>query len=137
MKLEDKARFFEVWKSIESYGVYQVSSNGNIRRWKKHKNRFNLVATYPERNGYQRVGLCMNYKRKMKLVHRLVAETFIPKPLGKYEVNHKDGDKANNHVSNLEWVTRSENIKHAIKSGLKIGINKRDEKGRIRKGNQS
>lgn len=57
---------------------------------------------------------CINRKNKTLYVHRLIAETFLPNPDSLPEVNHKDGDKANNHVSNLEWVSKSQNAQHAL-----------------------
>lgn len=69
-------------------------------------------------DGYNHVTLYHNGNRYRKLVHRLVAEAFIPNPENKPEVNHKDGNKTNNDISNLEWVTHSENIQHAYDTGL-------------------
>ena len=71
------------------------------------------------KNGYKRVHVSKNGKSKRLLVHRIVATAFIPNPDNLPEVNHKDGNKQNNNVSNLEWVTASENQKHAYKTGLK------------------
>ena len=70
-------------------------------------------------HGYNSVGTKVNKISVPMLVHRMVAECYIPNPEGKPEVNHKDGDKSNNHISNLEWVTKSENNRHAYRSGLK------------------
>ena len=69
--------------------------------------------------GYLSVELWCNYKRKVKKIHRLVAETFIKNPFFKKEINHKDGNKKNNCVENLEWCTRSENMSHAYRTGLR------------------
>jgi hypothetical protein len=63
--------------------------------------------------------LSKNHKQRCCLIHRLVAETFIPNPNNLLEVNHKDGNKQNNDVTNLEWCTRLENIRHIYKNGLK------------------
>ena len=69
--------------------------------------------------GYRRVVLMKNGKQINALVHRLIAQTFIPNPENKPEVNHKDGNKENNSVFNLEWCTHKENVHHAIETGLK------------------
>ena len=70
------------------------------------------------KTGYCNIELHKDGKPIMKYVHRLVAEAFVPNPDCKPQVNHKDGDKLNNHFSNLEWVTASENQRHAIGKGL-------------------
>ena len=72
-----------------------------------------------KRSGYYEISLKNADGHKSFLVHRLVAEYFIPKREGANEVNHKDGDKLNNDVSNLEWVTRNENLRHAYETGLR------------------
>lgn len=69
--------------------------------------------------GYKQVFICVKNKKYMRYVHRLVAECYIPNPDTLPEVNHKDGIKANNNVDNLEWCTRSDNARHAIKAGLR------------------
>lgn len=69
-------------------------------------------------HGYKQVFVCVNNKRYMRYVHRLVAECFIPNPNGLPEVNHLNGDKCNNRVENLEWCTRGDNARHAYRTGL-------------------
>ena len=69
--------------------------------------------------GYLHVGLTINKKVKQMRVHRLVAEAFIPNPENKPYVNHIDGDRKNNHITNLEWVTPAENAQHAVEAGLR------------------
>jgi hypothetical protein len=71
-----------------------------------------------DRKGYLAVDLYDNGERKTKRVHRLVAEAFVPNPHGKPEINHIDGNRHNNKVSNLEWVTKKENCRHAWDNGL-------------------
>ena len=99
----------ETWKDINNYeGYYQISNLGRVRNIKY--NRF--LTNHLNHKGYNRTCLCKNSKQKVMRIHRLVAEAFIPNPESKQEVNHKDFDKTNNKVSNLEWVTGKENIRH-------------------------
>lgn len=119
----------EIWKDIVGYeNYYQISNYGNViskERIVKSKN--NSFAKKKEcikkagiTNGYKLVLLSKENIEKGFLVHRLVAIHFIPNIENKPEVNHKDGDKLNNHFSNLEWVTRSENEQHSYDNGLQI-----------------
>ncbi len=104
----------EVWKDINNYTNYQVSNRGRVR----NRSRGNkLIMGVPD-NDYCVVTLCKNNTRKKVLVHRLVAQEFIPNPNNKPCVNHKDGNKQNNVVENLEWTSHRENTLHAIKIGL-------------------
>jgi hypothetical protein len=80
-----------------------------------------VLAVQKSNVGYFRVELWDNGRGKKHSIHRLLAEAFIPNPDNKPHVNHIDGDKANNALSNLEWVTQSENQKHAYKLGLQKG----------------
>jgi len=108
----------EIWKDIAGYeGLYQVSNHGNIRSHKRRPNT--LLKQSPTNCGYMKVELYKNANGKMYYVHRLVAQAFLPNPQGKSEINHIDGIKTNNNVSNLEWASRSENQLHAINQGLR------------------
>jgi hypothetical protein len=114
----------EVWVAIKDYPSYEVSNFGNVRsldRWVKRGNngyfrKGKLFTNTVNRVGYP-VASISNEKHqvKIKTIHRLVAEAFIPKIEGKPIVNHIDGNKTNNHVSNLEWCTYSENISHGYR----------------------
>lgn len=100
----------EIWKNIKGYeGLYQVSNLGRIRK---------IVLQSVLNDGYKCFNLIKDNNKKIMKVHRAVAEAFIPNPKNKPQVNHIDGNKQNNNVSNLEWVTASENMIHAIKTGL-------------------
>lgn len=118
----------EIWKDVIGYeGVYIVSNHGNIKslnRTVKHikhgsktiKGRVLKKTNTPY--GYYSVNLCVNNKRNKQRIHRLVGMSFIENTNNKPEINHKNGIKTDNNVSNLEWVTSSENQKHAFKIGL-------------------
>ena len=114
----------EVWKDIKGYeGMYQVSNFGRVKsfdRYDKHGALWlgKILSNKPKKTGYVNVKFSVDGKRSVKLVHRLVAEAFIPNIENKPEVNHKDGNKSNNKVSNLEWVTSRENTLHGIEKGL-------------------
>ena len=117
----------EVWKNIKGYeGLYQVSSLGNVRRidtimtvLTPHKGTFQKTwkgrILKPISGVYLGVDLCKKNKVKRVLIHRLVAETFLPNINNKPQVNHIDGNKHNNVLSNLEWVSASENGIHAYR----------------------
>ena len=105
----------EIWKTAANHPKYNVSTDGRIKNVRTGRI---LVATNDSR-GYPAVTLFDDDGQHTKPVHRLVAETFLPNPEGKRTVNHKDGNKRNNHISNLEWNTMSENISHAYRTGLK------------------
>ena len=113
----------EVWKST-IYDDYEVSSLGRVRNVITHK----VLSTFDKnRLGYIRVNLYNNGKKKRYFIHRLVAEAFLPKKQGKDFVNHKDGNKQNNHLDNLEWCNRSENQLHSYyvlknKTGFAYGF---------------
>lgn len=119
----------EIWRDIDGYeGLYQVSNFGRVKRFYKTKPPRILKQSISQ-NGYPNVNLCKDNSRQLQLVHRLVATAFIPNPDGKPQINHRDGDKRNNHAGNLEWCTAKENQQHSIKNGLrKIGSEHRDAK---------
>jgi hypothetical protein len=106
----------EIWKDINGYeGLYKLSNFGRI-----YSVRNKLIMTLELLvNGYYRVCFNSSGKRDRFRVHILVATHFIDNPNGKTQVNHKDGNKKNNHYKNLEWCTPSENLQHAFSLGLK------------------
>ena len=108
----------EIWKDIKGYdGKYKVSSLGNIKSF-TYKSKGKLLKPQEGRKGYLQVLLYKNNKAHPKKVHRLVAEAFLGNFCKKPQVNHIDGNKKNNNVSNLEMVTNSENQIHAYKNKL-------------------
>lgn len=106
----------EIWKPVLGYeGIYEVSDVGNVRRISyKRTTKVKSIRQYFDYHGYARVTLCKFGKLYGKKVHRLVAEAFIPNPDKLPEVNHKDEDKSNNSVQNLEWCDRKYNIRYSI-----------------------
>lgn len=117
----------EQWREIKGYReTYMISDQGNVRTQDRTGTRGNHVrgrklSQRDNSNGYLRVSIRLPDDKKSKgyLVHRLVAKAFIPEVNDKPFVNHIDGDKHNNCVSNLEWCSKSENELHAHKTGLK------------------
>lgn len=119
----------EVWKDISGFlGVYQVSNLGRVRsldrkiytqNGKLHSStKGKVIKHFKTKEGYHRVQLCLNGRNKKFLVHRLVAQSFVPNDTLKLEVNHKNANKDDNTASNLEWVTRKENVKHSFELNL-------------------
>lgn len=104
--------YAEQWKKIDEQGVYMVSSYGRVKRCYKHK-LDKLIKQNTVCYGYQQVNLSFYGKRTACLVHRLVAQAFIPNPKKLSYVNHKNKKTNDNRVENLEWVTAGENNKHA------------------------
>lgn len=124
-----------VWRDVVGYeGLYKVSNDGQVMscaRVVQHpNNRFAKTQTYPDRimkqkktsHGYMEVKLSKNGHRKDWMVHRLVAFAFIDQVDGKPYIDHLDGNKSNNTVENLEWVSMAENNQRAYDTGLKARI---------------
>lgn len=118
----------EIWKPIKNYeDSYEVSDFGRIRSMDRYTHTWNgqvfkkgVIKTLKEdKDGYFKVWLSKESKKKPFFVHRLVAEAFIVNAEKLPIVNHMDGNKKNNHVDNLEWCTRSHNDKHAFEHGLR------------------
>lgn len=104
----------EHWKDIQGYeGLYAVSDTGIVKTF-----IYNKILKPRIQQGYKTVVLYRNKKSKAFRVHRLVAMTFLENPNNYEQVNHIDGNKLNNNVSNLEWCTAKQNTHHAIKNGL-------------------
>ncbi|MGG0793148.1 NUMOD4 domain-containing protein [Brevibacillus laterosporus] len=119
----------EEWKPILGYeGSYEVSNTGRVRsvdRYTRTKGKPILKrgvekTKKEDKDGYYRVWLSRESKKKSFFVHRLVAIAFLSNPESYPVVNHKDGDKKNNHVTNLEWCSHAHNVKHAFSLGLRV-----------------
>ena len=116
----------EIWRPISGYeGWFEVSNMGKIRSvdrylvgsdGRKCHYPSKLLALQTNARGYRIVGLSQNQKRKSLIVHRLVAQAFIANPQNKEQVNHKNSDKTDNRVENLEWVTQTENVRHSVRA---------------------
>lgn len=109
----------EKWKRIyidNEETNYEISNIGRCRNTNKlgWKTKGILSPKFNKQNGYYSYCIVVNGKQNYKYAHRLVAEAFIPNTQNKEQVNHKDGNKTNNHYTNLEWCTREENMKHCF-----------------------
>lgn len=117
----------EVWKPVKGYeGYYEVSNLGRVKSKARKYYRSDVLYHLKERvmkvspssSGYNTIILTVNGKAKSYLLHRLIALAFIENPQNKKCINHKDGDKFNNSLENLEWCTYSENRNHGLRTGL-------------------
>lgn len=136
----------EAWKDIPGYeGLYQVSNYGRVKGLERSVEN-NHRSHRPERivaqseagkptNGqrYLQVGLWHNGKVKRFLVHRLVAEAFVPNPESKGTVNHKNTNKHDNRAENLEWATQKENVRHAMALGVNTAVLRKGKNGRFQR----
>lgn len=126
----------EEWRDIKGYeGKYQVSNFGfvkSLQRWDNFNNRVQkrerILKQNKNRKGYMKVKLYNEEGKKTLSVHRLVAIAFIENPENKEQINHIDGNKANNRLDNLEWCTNKENQIHARKCGLSDNCRKKGKK---------
>ena len=116
----------EIWKDIKDCkGRYQISNFGNVKSLARFNNgKFGRLISerilkQNFRQGYAYVRVFVNGKKTNLVIHRLVAETFIPNPQNLPQVNHIDGNKQNNNVNNLEWCLQRDNLLHAIKNSLR------------------
>lgn len=104
----------ERWKKIKDFSDYMISNLGRVKSLKTNK----IMTIYTNKKGYSQIKLFKDSKHHSKYVHLLVGEAFLKGFKPGLEINHKDGNKSNNAVTNLEWITHADNIKHAIKNGL-------------------
>lgn len=136
----------EVWKPIKGFeGLYEVSNMGRVKSLDRAYNlpieyfpggkalkKGRIISGNKGDKHYQQVALFDRQgKKKYASIHRLVAEAFIPNPEGKKQVNHIDGNKQNNNVSNLEWVTPSENIIHSYNTGLNTHYGEKSPRSKL------
>jgi len=137
----------EIWKDIEGYeGFYQISNKGKVKSLKRIINKRDgrkcyvkekILKQVPDKDGYAKCSLtCFKGRRKPIIVHRVIAKNFICNPQNKPQVNHIDGNKKNNDLNNLEWVTLSENRIHAYATGLQNGKAKEGSRNNLSKLNE-
>lgn len=102
---------------------YEATRDGHVRNKKTQR----ILAEFAGKDGYLRT----QFEGKTRTVHRVIAKAFLPIEEGKNVVNHKDGNKKNNSVENLEWCTESENLKHAYSCGLKSSVGEKNGRTKL------
>lgn len=108
----------KIWNYFPGYdSLYALSNEGDVRRAYKN-GKVKTISPFLNNSGYPSVSLYKNRKRKSFCIHRALAILFIPNPENLLEVNHKDGDKTNYSLNNLEWISHSGNIQHSYDNGL-------------------
>lgn len=118
----------ENWKDIVGFeGRYKISDKGRVLSLKGNRKILTNIKSGENQNGYIKVSLSNNGIISQKNIHRLLAEHFIDNPFNKPQVNHIDGNKQNNKLDNLEWVTAQENSTHSYSMGLSKGISRYGE----------
>ena len=125
--MKEVKQTIEIWKDIPGYeGIYMVSTFGNIKSLDRYVIKSNgvrqlkhgkLLESQFNQDGYLQCKLCKDGKHKTVRVHRIVASVFIPNPDNLPEVNHKDCNRSNNHIENLEWATHKENVVYSTNLG--------------------
>lgn len=127
----------ELWRDVNGYkGIYNISNYGRIKSLKRidckgQHRKERILKQSLDSDRYPLITLSKERIRRTLKPHRLVAFAFIENALGLTDVNHKDGNKLNNHVSNLEWCTNKENVAHAVEMGLKKTMKGTHNKGCI------
>lgn len=121
----------EIWKFIEGTGQkYMISNYGHAKSLRQRKK---LLTITTQASGYKYVMVEFNGKQKNCRLHRLVAMAFVPNPNGYREINHIDGNKANNNADNLQWITHSQNMIHAYRTlGVKRKPMSEEQKQHLR-----
>ena len=108
----------EEWKDIKGYeGIYQISNKGRVKTLGNNRRKEKIREGIADNTGYKRISLCKNGKEKKYSIHRLVAQAFLPNPDNLPVVNHKDENKLNNNVENLEWCTQKYNVNYSSSNG--------------------
>ena len=115
----------EIFKCVVDFeGLYQVSNFGRVKSLRRNI----IMKSQIDTRGYEILRLYKNKKGKTFTVHRLLAKAFIPNPLNKEQINHKNCNRIDNRLENLEWVTPKENIRHAFEMGRINYENRRGER---------